>query len=298
MQVVGAGDGPEVVAFVARQQATAATRVSYVGNEAPGIAAELDGLSPPWLGTTRVVRSAGGAIVGAVVVEWDEDLGRAWVLGPWASSEGAAWTATASALLDAALAQPPASVTRFEMSGEVDNVRLAALAAGRGWRATEASHVLVADAAVAAAWPASVPSVSSASGWSLRPAVPGDGPTIAELHEAEFPDAYASAAQLVDGSRTALVAEAAGGRVVGYAAGEVHADGEGFVDFIAVDPAARGGGLGQALVVALSRRLLQDASLGRVCLTVQDHRRPARALYARLGFRPDGSLVAYRSWPA
>jgi len=36
--------------------------------------------------------------------------------------------------------------------------------------------------------------------------------------------------------------------------------------------------------------------LGRVCLTVQDHRTPARALYERLGFRPDGSLIAYRSW--
>ena len=51
-------------------------------------------------------------------------------------------------------------------------------------------------------------------------------------------------------------------------------------------------------MVALSRLLLQDASLGRVCLTVQDHRGPARVLYARLGFQPDGSLVAYRSWPA
>ena len=75
-------------------------------------------------------------------------------------------------------------------------------------------------------------------GLGLRPAVAEDAPAIAPLHEAEFPDAYASAAQLVDGSRTALVAEAAGGRVVGYAAGEVHGDGEGFVDFVAVDPSA------------------------------------------------------------
>jgi hypothetical protein len=33
-----------------------------------------------------------------------------------------------------------------------------------------------------------------------------------------------------------------------------------------------------------------------VALTVQNHRRPARALYERLGFRSDGSIVAYRSW--
>jgi ribosomal protein S18 acetylase RimI-like enzyme len=48
--------------------------------------------------------------------------------------------------------------------------------------------------------------------------------------------------------------------------------------------------------VGLSRRLLAVSPLGRVALTVQAHRSPARALYRRLGFRPAGSFVGYRNW--
>jgi ribosomal protein S18 acetylase RimI-like enzyme len=286
----------DVVAFVAAQQVAPERNIPYLGNEAPGISAELDGLSPPWATTARVLRD-GDAISGVVVVEWDEELGRAWVLGPWVAGEGAVWTAAARALVEAALAQVPATVTRFEMSGDVANRRLAELAEERGWAATEPNHVLLADAEVVAAWPPS-------GGFALRPATPDDVAAIAPLHDAEFPGTYASARQLVDGqldgSRVVLVAdrgEAGGaGRLAGYAAGQVHGDGEGFIDFVVVDPAARGTGLGRRLVTDLTRRLIDRASLGRVCLTVQDHRAPARALYARLGFRPVATLVAYRSW--
>ena len=93
-----------------------------------------------------------------------------------------------------------------------------------------------------------------------------------------------------------LVADDAHGGVAGYAAGEVHDDGEGFIDFVAVDPATRGAGIGRQLVFAITRRILERSTLGRVCPTVQDHRTPARTLYDRLGFGPDGTLIAYRSW--
>jgi len=123
---------------------------------------------------------------------------------------------------------------------------------------------------------------------------------MARLHDVEFPDTYASVPQLVDGhldgSRVVLVAEDGHGGVAGYTAGEVHGDGEGFIDFVAVDPAARGAGVGRQLVVAITRQLLDRSPLGRVSLTVQGHRTPARALYERLGFRPDGTVIAYRSW--
>jgi ribosomal protein S18 acetylase RimI-like enzyme len=285
-----------IVAFIAAQQARPDRRISYVGTEAAGIAAELDGLEPPWVTTARVVRD-GTRLTGAVVAEWDDALGRAWIVGPWAAGDGHAWAAAATALVDAALAQvPPTTVTRYEMAGDVAHRRLADLAAGRGWTATEPHHVLVADAGVVAAWP----SGGDGAPIPLRPATAGDTGAIAVLHDAEFPGTYATASQLVDGqlggSRVVLVADAGGGGVAGSAASEVHGDGEGFIDFVVVDPAARGAGVGRQLVVALTRELLGRASLGRVGLTVQDHRTPARALYAQLGFRPDGSLVAYRSW--
>lgn len=281
----------DVVAFVASQQAEPDRRVTYVGTDPAGIAAELAELAPPWASTARVVRD-GGDIAGAVVAEWDEHLGRAWVIGPWAAGDGDEWAATADALLDAALAQVPAALTRYEMAGDIANRRLAALAAARGWTPTEPNHILLADAEVVAGWPP--------ADAALRPAGPADVDAIAALHDVEFPSTYASAAQLVegglDGSRVVLVADDGHGGVAGYAAGEVRPDGEGYVDFVVVAPAGRRTGVGRRLVVALTRELLARAPLDRVCLTVQDHRAPARAMYRRLGFRSEGSLVAYRSW--
>lgn len=231
-----------------------------------------------------------------MVTEWDDDLGRAWIVGPWVVGDGDAWMAAAVALLDAALAELPPTATRYEMSGDIANHRLADLAASRGWAPTEPNHVLLADAGVVAAWPAGGDGQTA----PLRATAPADIGAIAALHDAEFPGTYGSATQLVDGqldgSRVVLVADDGHGGVAGYAAGEVHDDGEGYIDFVVVDPATRGTGVGRQLVVAITRQLLDRSPLGRVGLTVQDHRTPARTLYERLGFRPDGSLIAYRSW--
>jgi ribosomal protein S18 acetylase RimI-like enzyme len=285
----------DIVAFIAAQQRYPDHRIWYVGTDAAGIAAELDALEPPWATTARVLRDA-TRVTGAVITEWDDDLARAWIVGPWVLGDGDAWMAAAAALVDAALGELPPTVARYEMSGDIANHRLADLAASRGWTATEPNHVLVADAGVVAAWPAGRDGQMAA----LRAAAPYDIGAIAALHDAEFPDTFASATQLVDaqldGSRVVLVADDGHGGVAGYAAGEVHDDGEGFIDFVAVDPAMRGTGVGRQLVVTITRQLLERSMLGRVGLTVQDHRTPARALYERLGFRPDGSLIAYRSW--
>jgi ribosomal protein S18 acetylase RimI-like enzyme len=292
IEAMRAGEMDEVVVFVARQQADVGRRIAYVGVDAAGIRGELDGLEPEWTTTARVVREpVGGRLVGAVVAEWDEELGRAWVIGPWVhADDDTAWLTTAEVLVDAALGQTPEAVTHYELSGDVAHRRLAELAAGRGWRATEVNHVLVADAAVVEGW-------GDGDAPNLRAPEVGDLAAITALHDAEFPGTYASADQLLDGKRVVLGADD-GGRVAGYAAGEVHGDGEGYVDFLAVDPALRRGGVGRRLVVALTRELLGRSPLGRVALTVQDHRAPARALYERLGFRAEGSIVGYRSWTA
>jgi ribosomal protein S18 acetylase RimI-like enzyme len=295
-----------VVSLIAWQQADASRQITYLGTTPAGIRAELDGLEPAWGQTARVLDGAGGGahgIVGAVVVEWDSELGRAWIVGPWVDGDGDAWQLAASDLLDAALAQLPDEIAQHELSGDVANTRLGALAEARGWVPTEANHALVADAGTVAGWDPA-PAGEDGDGGALRSPGSGDVAGIAALHDVEFPATYADAAQLVaghaSGDRVVLVApgEAAVGEVAGYAAGRVQDDGEGFIDFVAVAPAARGTGVGRRLVQALTRQLLDRSSTGRVCLTVQDHRAPARALYEQLGFRPDGTFLAYRDWTA
>jgi ribosomal protein S18 acetylase RimI-like enzyme len=92
-----------------------------------------------------------------------------------------------------------------------------------------------------------------------------------------------------------LVSTKPGAGIVAYAAGQVHGDGEGFIDFVAVDPAWHRQGLGRQLVMTVARTLLMRSTRQRVSLGVQDHRTAARSLYAQLGFRSDGSFIGYRS---
>ncbi len=283
----------DVVAFIAAQQAHPDRRITSLGEEADGIAAELEDLTPPWRTTARILRD-GAAVRGALVAEWDADLGRAWLHGPWVADEDDAWQAAAAALLDAGLAQLPPAVTRYELAGDPANHRLAVLAASRGLAPAEASHILVADADVVAAWP-----TDGAGPGRLRPADADDLAAIEALHDATFPATYATAATLVagqlDGSRILLVIDQVGGGLAGYATGEVHPDGEGYLDFVAVADRARRSGVGRRLVTSITRQLLARSPMGRVALTVEDGRGGARALYRSLGFRPEGTIVPYRS---
>jgi ribosomal protein S18 acetylase RimI-like enzyme len=282
-----------VVALIAGQQTRPERNITYLGVEADGIRAELDDLEPPWTHTVRVLRPAGEAIAGVTLADWDTGLGRAWIHGPWIAGDDAAWGRWARPLLDAALVQLPAGVEDIELSGDVANARLGALAAELGWTPTEANYAYVLRADDVAAWPPSA--------HATRPLGPADVEAIRPLHDAEFPATYLPVERLVAealrGERTALAVDGADGRLLGYATGRVQADGEGYIDFVAVDPAARGTGAGRALVQSLSEPLLDASTTGRVNLTVQEHRAPARALYERLGFRVDAAFRGYRSRP-
>ena len=77
----------DVVAFIAAQQVHPDRHITYLGTHAADITAELDGLEPPWAVTARVRRDGTG-IAGAVIGEWDEDIGR--VRG-WSATASRGW---------------------------------------------------------------------------------------------------------------------------------------------------------------------------------------------------------------
>jgi ribosomal protein S18 acetylase RimI-like enzyme len=178
------------------------------------------------------------------------------------------------------------------MAGDVANVRMAALAEELGWPAGEVNHVYAASATAAAGWPAPV--------LTIRPATAADRETIRPVHDQEFPATYAGLERLLpdepDGKFHVLVAEE-GTRFLGYAAGRVQPDGDGYLDYLAVPDAARGHGAGRDLLVAIGRYLVDAAPHHDVNLTVQDHRTPARRLYESLGFELQLSMVGYSMPP-
>ena len=276
-----------VLDLVAGEQADLARGTTMLGDTRDGVAAELDDLEPDWRSTVRVAREDGRP-VGAALVEWDEEATRAWVFGPWVAGGDDAWARWAAPLLDAAVAQLPPGVDRVELGGDVSNVRMAGLAAERGWTTSEVSHVYAADAEAARSWPDPVVAV--------RTATAADRETIRTLHDQEFPATYAPVERLLpdepDGRFRVVVAED-GPRFLGYAAGRVQPDGAGYLDYLAVPDAARGHGAGRDLLVAIGRWLVETAPEHDVNLTVQDHRAPARRLYESLGFRALLAMVGY-----
>jgi ribosomal protein S18 acetylase RimI-like enzyme len=281
----------EVLDLVAGQQADPSRGTTMLGDERDGIAAELDDLEPPWGSTIRVVREEGRAVA-ASLVEWDEENARAWVFGPWVVGGDDDWARWARPLVEVALAQLPAGIERVELAGEVANVRMAALAEELGWTASEVNHVYAASATAAAGWHDPVT--------TIRPATAADRETIRAVHDQEFPATYATMERLLpdepDGKFHVLIAED-GPRFLGYAAGRVQPDGDGYLDYLAVPDAARGHGAGRDLLVAIGRYLVDVAPHHDVNLTVQDHRTPARRLYESLGFELHLSIVGYSRPP-
>jgi len=273
--------------LIASEQAELSRGTTMLGQERDGIAAELGEVEPDWTASVRVARQD-SRIVGAVVGDWDAGMGRAWILGPWVAGDDEAWRHWARPLLDSALTQLPPGTDRVEMAGEVANVRMAALAGELGWTTSEVNHVYTADEQTASAWPDPV--------LAIREATSADRETIRPLHDQEFPATYAGVDRLLpdepDGKFHVILAED-GPRLLGYAAGQVHPDGEGYLDYIAVPDAARGHGAGRDLLIVIGRWLVGHAAKHDVHLSVQDHRTPARRLYESLGFRLQLSMVGY-----
>ena len=91
--------------------------------------------------------------------------------------------------------------------------------------------------------------------------------------------------------RTLLIAEAADGGFLGYI-GAYTVAGETDIATVAVLPAARGRGVGYALVSALTARLP-----GEIFLEVRRSNAAARALYEKCGFSRCGERKNYYAAP-
>ncbi len=178
---------------------------------------------------------------------------RAWV------AVGDGWMLHADELFDAAIAERPAGIVDVEVAGDLANTRLATLGEQRGLKPSEINHALIVEGTTVGKWP-----MRESEG--VRPAQPDDLDGIRRLHDLEFPNTYFAAEELIARATTdehIVFVTFANGAIVGYAAGQIHPDGEGYIDFLAVDPAVRATGLGRSLVITLTRGLLDRERVPR-----------------------------------
>ena len=125
---------------------------------------------------------------------------------------------------------------------------------------------------------------------------PGRARALAAAHAAAFaPEARGWSAEEIAALAAApgaiLVSDPPSGALRGFALARVAGD-EAELLTIAVSPAARGLGLGGALLVAVETRAAA-AGARRLFLEVAESNRPARALYQRAGYAAVGRRPRY-----
>lgn len=249
---------------------------AYVSDTADALRAEVAEVED-WERWTSVAELDGRA-VGWLLAEPDLEMGRVWWWGPFAADNG--WSTISDALLNHARGALPAAITEEEAAVDDGSHLFRAWAETGGLHADTASVSLNRHERRAAMDP------------RVRPLAPGDHAAVKQLHQAAFPGTHTTPEALVASDDPRLVIEV-GGTVLGYIAIEEQADSSGYIDYLAVEPAEQNQGLGRALVEHGSR-VLFDAGVSHVHLTVRAENMAARKLYRAVGFEEERILRPYR----
>ncbi len=280
-----ADDLDAMASLAADAQGEPATHCIYLPVAAADIAtdvADLDG----WEATTTVAVADDGSITGWLLAEPDPDMGRVWWWGPFVAAADTAWAEIADGLhaetRTTLASSGPGAITEFEACADERSALIADWCRRHDLVGEEASVLLRREPTPVAATPDP----------RVRPLAEADHEVVMALHETAFANTHLTPAALVAADDLRLVVEV-DDRVVGYVACEEQSDGSGYIDYLAVDAARQGQGLGRALVDEATRRLLADGA-AFVHLTVREGNAAARALYANCGFVEDRLARPFR----
>lgn len=287
---VAPSEWPALGAFICRSNRTADGRVRCLhgdqGDDERSHVAELAALP---VGEAAFWRAAGshGETLGVIGCVLDRPQRRAWLRGPWAAP-GSSSASLEAALLDC-LERALPDIDRLDAFPSEDDEALAALYRGACYRRMEVHRVMQAALGDAG--------TATAADARIRPALPDDLRQWLPLHHGLFPGSYLSDDEIVaalgDGPRRVLTAWL-DGRPAGYlVAKDDAAMDELYVDYLGVDPAARGRGLGRALLLD-AMRWAEGRGRRRAALTVRQDRVEALSLYLRCGFQQVRAGVHWR----
>jgi ribosomal protein S18 acetylase RimI-like enzyme len=252
----------EIAAYAAGCNRDPAQHIGYVGQtpeEVTGELGELDG------DAVVAVARDGGRLCGLLAAEWDVDLGRTWLHGPWADSPD-----LMDRLYRAVLPHLPAAAGTHELFIDTANTAVAGFAARHGF-APHGHQVILRFARDRLA---GLPAVT------LPRLTPRWHEQFAALHDRAFPGTYAPAAKLLADAPPILVATD-GDTLLGYVALKLR-PGDAQVEYLAVAESARRQGVGTRLLVAALHEALRDPGYEAVDLVTDNP--SARQLYERVGF--------------
>ena len=284
------GEWPTLGPFIFRCNRTADGRLRCLhgdqGDNEGSHVAELAELPAGEAAFWRAADSRGETlgVIGGVL---DRTQRRAWIRGPWAVP-GRSSASLEAALLET-LERGLPEIDRFDAFPSEDDAALAAVYGGAGYRRMDVHRVM--QAALGGTVTA------TAADERIRPAQPDDLVHWLPLHNGLFPGSYLSDDELANaitsGPRQVLTAWL-DGRPAGYlvAKDDATAD-ELYVDYLGVEPAARGKGLGRALLLH-AMHWAEGCGRRHAALTVRQDRAEALSLYLRCGFQQTRAGVHWR----
>jgi ribosomal protein S18 acetylase RimI-like enzyme len=261
--------------YAAACNADPSQHIGYVAEEADDVTDELTGLEGEHV---YAVARDGERLCGLLCAEWDTDIGRTWLYGPWADTPG-----LMDRLYAAVRPLVPPGAAQHELFCDVANAAVVAFATRHGFP-NQTEHVILrfSREQLADLPPVSLP--------LLTPELHGQ---FADLHDAAFPNTYAPARELLKGSQPILVA-VAGDTLLGYIALKLRPEfAEAQIEYLAVAEAARGRGTGARLLTAGLHHILADDRYGKVDLVTNNP--AARRLYERVGFTLLREMRAFRT---
>jgi ribosomal protein S18 acetylase RimI-like enzyme len=260
-----------------------AHHIGYFGLDRVDIRHTLEQLNPP-LAYGFMLAFDQGQLVGLFGIEVDAEIDRAWLFGPLIDHPDD-WHPLADRLYDAVRSLIPAGIGHQEIFCDALNENVCAFAGRHGLP-------LISDALIftltrgAAAWGTAA---------DFRPEFLE---SLRALHERLFPNTYYTTEQMVDrqDSHTRLLIAEHGGQLQGYVFGKVDPEAaEGYIDFVGVDEAWRGKGIGRSLLGAVVGWMFSFPEVTTIALTVHADNKAAERLYRSSGFTCERSMRAYRT---
>lgn len=288
-----AGDLPAVAGLAARLNAQPESQSLHCAAHTPAetraALRRADDFPGGWQRFFALAADADGDALAAVGCQVSPDGAVGWLWGPWMGDERQWGTPLPGRLLGCLRDGLPRSLRRWEAFLHVENADGRRFLRGAGFVEGPVTHVYVARA--------------PETGGDLET---GALPLLGSAHEVAFERLHAEtfpvhgttpAADLLAGrdEEHCIFAVADGLRLLGYVCVAVnHAPREGFIEYLAVRPSARGRGVGARLLAGAQRWACVERGLPQVALCVSDWRSGARRLYEQAGFRLAASGVALR----
>jgi ribosomal protein S18 acetylase RimI-like enzyme len=273
-----------VAQFIARLNSEQAHHIGYFGIKPVDIAQAIQSFDPPPEEGVRLAYD-GEQLIGAVGVEADVELGRAWLYGPFVDHPH--WDVIADQLYVTVQEAIPAGVYEHELFCDTRNSNCVSFATRHHFPSHGESAILTFSRDRLTVVPhTTAPELEAASFEAFQ-----------ILHSRLFPRTYFSAQQIIDKrNEYAKVFVATSGELFqGYIFVKVDfAIGEGYIDYIGVTEECRQQGIGKSLLAAALHWMFSFPEIQQTSLTVAATNQAALKLYAALGFEQEHMMRVFR----